>query len=358
MFVSLNELFVFSQKKIWLISIVISCIIIVLSFLSQQMKFGVSYPLGWDQPVYVHHANRILDMGLVTWIQSVRVLDLYWALPAYLGALINNVKTAVIIIEITQAVILTVLFSFLTYKITNSYYMASATVLLYPFLNNSVQLFVLPRESFANILILAMIIWIPQLFKPLKIKNPKTWFFTIALLTLFLWNITNAAFVVMLFSLICLITRNKNLIFNCLILFSISIVTTFSMSYAIFGGYNFAVGYWTPTLPSYSFLNSEFIRWTGGSLLLTVLSIGGFIILLNMAKRESSAYILSASSLGLLTLFLFFAGFFVSSFINQWYVYVDRALLMFPVQLCLPIALGYIAGWIGPIIRRYALVKR
>ena len=330
------------KKRIWLVSVAISCAIITLFFVTQQMKHEVSYPLGWDQPVYVHEANRILEMGIIPWIQSVRVLDLYWAFPAYIGALINNTQTAVILIEIIQSSTLAILFSILSYRITNSPIIASSTALLYPFLNNSVQLFVLPREAFALILLLSIIIFVQKLYQPLNIKKVKTWLFGIAFLILFLWNITNAAFVVVLFSIICIMIRNKTLILNFLTLFGISAITTLILSYAFFGGYKYEVTYWTPMSPTISFFTSKFIQWTGGSILLFSIAILGLIMLWTQRKKinlQSKTTIVWS----IITLTLFFAGFLTSPFINEWYVYVDRALLLFPIQLLLPIGLSFLS---------------
>lgn len=351
-----SELKIF--KVVWLVCIIVSTIIIILSFVLQQMKFGVSYPLGWDQPIYVFQANQIAKIGIVPWILSVKSFDLYWALPAYLGMLVNGAGASLITIEIVQTCLLAFLFSVLTYKITSSYIVASATVVLYPFLNNSVQLFVLPRESFALVLMLGMMILIEHLLKPLNLRSLKTWFFIIATLTLFLWNITNAVFFTLILFSFCIFVRKRVAIINSLILVAIGTILSISLFYIVFGQYFYEVTYWPSLMPTPIFYTSEFVRWTGGSLPLVALSISGFICLLLLVKRYNKTQAIIAFIWGGLALALFTAGFLISSAVNMWYVYSFRSLLLFPVQLYVPICLGLVVFGAEKIVRRFAFAKQ
>ena len=331
-----------STKTIWYFSLFISIIIVILVFLLQQQKIGVDYPLGWDQPHYIYHTNRIIENGILNWFFALRAFDFYIVFIAYSGLIVQSVETSLILIEVIQSSILVILFSIFALKISHSYLFASITAILYPFLNNSINLFILPRQSFALILILSMILMLKHVFNPLKLSSPKTWFYFGTIFLLFLINITSAVFFSFFLIFLCIINRDKTLIKNSIVLLSFGSITTFAIFFLAFGNYDYPVTYWIPQNPSFNYYFTELILRNGGTVLLTIASLAGFILLLYHWKLKPSFYSLTAILWASTSLIFFHISILLSSSVEMWYVYADRSLLLFPVQLTVPFTLIFL----------------
>jgi hypothetical protein len=101
------------------------------------------------------------------------------------------------------------------------------------------------------------------------------------------------------------------------------------------------------------FYTSEIVMWTGGVDALAVITALGLLILWNRFRLTKEIDLLAPISWIVATFVLFNFSFLLSPFLNDWYVYADRSLLLLPASFMISIAVCVFCKNIGRWIRSW-----
>jgi hypothetical protein len=344
------------DKRIYLLSIASSFFLFWGVLLTQQAKFQVSYPLGWDQPYYVYQANTIIQSGVLVWMRSVGFWDPYYPLLAIAGSLTGNSGIALTLLEEVQLISLIVLTSILAFEITRSYAVASLSAIFFPFFVNSVRIFILPRQSLGLIFMVALLLLVLNPRFPRKGSNGPL----LAALSAILFVFDPATYVLFLLTILImfLIVKNRQTVKWVFLGSVVAPLVIILIDILAYGGAKGAfawftgassVTYW-PQLPvTVSFVTSEWWQLFGASVPVLLLCIVGTVQIARMSRVANSPAVVIASWTAA-AIVLFLVSLLLSAKVVDWYTLADRSLLLIPVQLLMPVGLLNVLKLIGRVV--------
>lgn len=318
----------------------------VASLSRYYLKYGITFPMGWDAPSYVFWANELLRIGPLTYMIHVYDVHLYVQILAFLGFVFSNTRLAQAILPI----IISLLYIYLYYKLTlnithNSNVIALVTSVLASFGFQVANFLILPSQLLAYVFALYLILNLPWLDTMWSSpKNAKGVFLILVsiLLASTHWP-TYFFFGLSLFVLYVMTRKRKILIFGVIsLVVSLSIQLLLSPFFLHPSYSYFPSPFLLPSRSEIQYLLVErltpdiFFSYIGGNVFLSSIALVGLGVLVLYWKREKK-------NLTIAMLLLWSTATLGASFI----VFPRRSLLLIPAPLLLAIGFGWIRDFLA-----------
>jgi len=158
------------EKSLTYLCLCFSFTFFIVNIIYQYTLYGVDYPLDWDLPLYVYHANSIMKYGPISYMVKNNQIDLFYLILAFFGFLSSNTKLALIVLHTVSALAYIYLFSELAFTITKSHSTAGLTAILASLSTNILNLYGAPSQLFAYVLLLLVIKFLnyPKVFNSFR----------------------------------------------------------------------------------------------------------------------------------------------------------------------------------------------
>jgi len=316
----------------------------------QYSRYGVSYPLDWDLPLCVYHVNWIIKYGPISFMVKNLQVGLFYLILAFFGFLSSNTKLTLIVLNTISALAYIYLFSELAFTITKSHSTAGLTALLASLSTNILNLYGVPSQLFAYVLLLLVINNISFISSIFSLKNVRWWLLVIvsSAICWVHWFFTYSLFLLAFAITFLFSEHRRNLARFGVASAILAIIPQLLglLSYVSDLGYTAQLH--IPVQPTLNLYLDHLLGWGGArNWVLFAVSIIGVSMLVKKILRERDDTALISLSWFVALVLIFHTCFLINAWYLPWNILSHRLSLLFPTPLLLALGMKEFYGKIN-----------